>query len=127
MNFLFPTQVLYLHKRITEAIGGAAALRDRGLLESAVYRPMATFGGVDLYPDLFTKAGALGHSLIGNHPFVDGNKRTGYEAMRLTLRLNAHDMRASEDEAYRFVMGMAAGKIDEHAAAAWLKAHAVKR
>jgi death-on-curing protein len=127
VNFLFPTQALYLHKRITEAIGGASAVRDHGLLESAVYRPMAAFGGVDLYPDLFTKAAALGHSLINNHPFVDGNKRTGYEAMRLTLRLNEHDIRASEDEAYRFVMGMAEGKIDEHAAAAWLKTHAVKR
>lgn len=125
MRFLYVTQVLYLHKRIAGAIGGSPLVRDRGLLESAVYRPMASFGGADLYPDLFSKAGALGHSLISNHPFIDGNKRTGYEAMRLMLRLNGCDIRASEETAYRFVMDMAEGKLDEHGAAAWLKARSV--
>lgn len=123
MIFLYPTQILYLHKRIAESVGGSPVVRDHGLLESAVYRPMASFGGTDLYPDLFSKAGALGHSLIANHPFVDGNKRTGYEAMRLMLRLNRWELRVSEDAAFRFVMQMAKGKLDEHAAAAWLKAH----
>lgn len=86
MRYLYPKQILYLHQEIMERSEGSAGVRDQGLLESAVYRPQAAFGGEDLYPDLFSKAAVLGHSIIKNHPFVDGNKRTGFEAMRLLLR-----------------------------------------
>ncbi|MEK7858138.1 MAG: type II toxin-antitoxin system death-on-curing family toxin [Elusimicrobiota bacterium] len=128
MNYLYPTQVLYLHKRVLEASGGSAGVRDQNLLESAVYRPQATFGGSDLYPDAISKAAALGHSIIKNHPFVDGNKRTGFEAMRLFLRLNGLDVKASEDEKFRFVMEAASDStVDEHAFRTWLKKHSVKR
>lgn len=126
MKYLYPTQVLYLHKRIVESCGGISTVRDPGLLESAIYRPMASFGGSDLFPDLFSKAAALGHAIIKNHPFVDGNKRTGFEAMRLTLRLNGWDLRATEDGKYRFVMEMATGKLDEHFGARWLEENAVR-
>ncbi|MBI4051508.1 MAG: type II toxin-antitoxin system death-on-curing family toxin [Elusimicrobia bacterium] len=121
MIHLYPTQVLYLHKRVLEISGGSPGVRDLGLLESAVYRPQASFGGSDLYPDLFSKAAALGYSLIKNHPFVDGNKRTGFEAMRLMLRLNRWDIRAREEEKFRFVLDIACNKMDEHAMAQWLE------
>ena len=98
-------------------------LRDEGLLESAVYRPQASFGGQDLYPDLFSKTAALGHSLISNHPFVDGNKRVGFEAMRLMLRLNGRDLHASLEDKFDFVMEIARGKLNEQAIADWLKRH----
>lgn len=123
MKYLFPKQIVFLHERISEAIGGSHGLRDEGILTSAVYRPQATFGGEDLYPDVFSKAAALGHSLIQNHPFVDGNKRVGFEAMRLFLRLNGWDVRASIDKKFDFVMHIAKGKLTEQAIADWLKEH----
>ncbi len=128
MNYLFPTQILFLHKRIIEVSGGAQGVRDRGLLESAVYRPQASFGGADLYPDLFSKAAALGHSIIKNHPFVDGNKRTGFESMRLFLRMNGADLRADEDRNFDFVLKIASGPgLDEHDIADWLRQHSKNR
>ena len=123
MNYLHPKQVLYLYQRIIEQSGGTVGLRDEGLLESAVYRPQASFGGQDLYPDLFSKAAALGHSIISNHPFVDGNKRVGFEAMRLMLRLNRYDIHASLDVTFDFVMEIATGQLTEQAIADWLKRH----
>ncbi len=123
MNYLYPKQIVYLHQRIVAVSGGSGGLRSKHLLESAVYRPQASFGGQDLYPDVFIKAAVLGHSLISNHPFVDGNKRVGFEAMRLTLRLNGYDVRAGANEKFNFVMAVANKKIDEHQIAEWLKKH----
>ena len=127
MRYLYPKQVLYLHQEIMERSGGSAGVRDQGLLESAVYRPQASFGGEDLYPNLFSKAAALGHSIIKNHPFVDGNKRTGFEAMRLTLRFNGYDIRASVNVKFNFVLAIAEGELKEQAIADWLKDHSRRR
>lgn len=123
MKYLYPKQVLYLYQQIIEQTGGALGLRDQGLLESAVYRPQASFGGQDLYPDVFSKAAALGHSIIRNHPFVDGNKRVGFEVMRLMLRLNGQDLQASADRTYDVVMEIARGALTEQGIADWLKHH----
>ena len=73
MRYLSLQEVISLHSLLIAQSGGSAGLRDRGALESAVAQPEASFGGEDLYPDLASKAAALGHSLIQNHPFVDGN------------------------------------------------------
>ena len=81
------------------------------------------FFGRDLYPDLVSKAAALGHSIILNHPFVDGNKRVGFEAMRLMLRLNGYDLHAAEEAKFDFVMEIAQGKLTEQGIADWLKTH----
>ena len=123
MKYLFPRQVLYLYQQIIAQSGGTIGLRDEGLLESAVYRPQASFGGQDLYPDLFSKVAALGHSIISNHPFVDGNKRVGFEAMRLMLRLNGYDLHASLEAKFDVVMDIAKGKLTEQTMADWLKQH----
>ena len=123
MKYLYPNQIRYLYQQIIEQNRGTVGLRDEGLLESAVYRPQASFGGQDLYPDLFSKAAALGHSLIANHPFVDGNKRVGFEAMRLMLRLNGYDVHASMEAKFDFVGAIAAGKLTEQGIAEWLKQH----
>ena len=121
MKSLYPKQVLYLYQQIIQQSGGSVGLRDQGLLESAIYRPQASFGGHDLYLDLFSKAAALGHSIISNHPFVDGNKRVGFEVMRLMLRLNGYDLRASVEAKFDFVTEIAKGKLTEQAIADWLK------
>ena len=123
MTYLYPKQVLYLYQRIIEQSGGTLGLRDEGLLESAVYRPQASFGGQDLYPDLFTKTAAVGHAIISSHPFVDGNKRVGFEAMRLMLRLNGYDVQAPLEAKFSFVVEIAKGKLTEQGIADWLKQH----
>ena len=121
MKYLYPNQVLYLHDRILQQSGGLAGLRDETLLESAVYRSQVTFGGQELYPELFSKVAALGHSLIQNHPFADGNKRTGFASMRLMLRLNGYDLRASQNMKFQFVIHIATGKYSEQEIADWLQ------
>lgn len=125
MKYLYPKQILYLYQQIIQISGGAVSLRDQGLLESAVYRPQASFGGEALYPELFTKAAALGHSLILNHPFVDGNKRVGFEAMRLMLRINGYDLRTASEAKFEFVIRIATGKLSLQEIAGWLKKHSV--
>ena len=79
-DYLSLEQVLDLHRVQIRRFGGATGLRDRGALEAALGRPQMTFGGEDLYPDVAAKAAALMHSLVMNHPFVDGNKRAGAHA-----------------------------------------------
>lgn len=121
MKYLYPKQIIYLHKQIVALSGGSHGVRDKGLLESAIYRPQASFGGQDLYPDIFLKAAVLGHSMIMNHPFIDGNKRVGFESIRLFLRLNGYDIHVSVKQKFDFVMDIVTKKINEQDMALWLK------
>lgn len=123
MKYLYLNQIIYFHKQIISESGCSHGLRNKGLLESAVYRPQATFGGQDLYPDLFLKVAVLGHSLINNHAFVDGNKRIGFESMRLMLRLNHYDLKATVKQKFEFTMNIAHKKLNEQDIAEWLRAH----
>ncbi|MQA64115.1 MAG: type II toxin-antitoxin system death-on-curing family toxin [Actinophytocola sp.] len=96
------------------ATGAQPLVRDYGLPESAAARPRTRVFDADAYPDFWTKAAALGHSLIRNHPLLDGNKRLGWVAMRVFLELNdVPPLRAAVDEAERFVLGIASGELDE--------------
>jgi death-on-curing protein len=87
MRYLTVEEVLEIN---AEVIGGGHALRDLGLLESAVARPQASAFGADAYPDLASKAAALLHSLVLNHAFVDGNKRTAVLSTLVFLDLNGY-------------------------------------
>ena len=71
-------EVFLIHDEVVKLHGGANGIRDIGGLESAIARPYQTFAEEDLYPTCFEKAAAIGESIIMNHPFIDGNKRTGY-------------------------------------------------
>jgi death on curing protein len=107
------------------AVGRTPEIRDYGLLESALARPQATVFGADAYPGIHGKAAALLHSLVRNHALVDGNKRLGWVAVRLFYVLNGLDLRADHDDAFAFVMGVAAGEITEIAVMSlWLEAQA---
>ncbi len=88
---------------------------------SAAGRPQATYEGNDLYPDLFTKAAALVHSLVQNHPFVDGNKRTGIAAAALFLQANGLRLIAAIPEVAAFTLSVSMGKQDVPDIAAWLE------
>jgi death-on-curing protein len=78
--------------------GGKQGVRDFALLHSALERAKATYAGIDLYPTLFHKAAALLHSLVMNHAFLDGNKRTAYAIMVRFLNANGYRMTASQGE-----------------------------
>lgn len=96
------------------AIGSQPLVRDYGLLEAAAARPNTSVFGEDAYPDDWTKAAALGHSLISGHPLIDGNKRLGWVAMRTFLELNGHPpLHADVDEAEQFVLALASGELDD--------------
>jgi death-on-curing protein len=123
MNYLTVEQVLFLHARLIEETGGSHGVRDVALLESAVARPQATFDGVDLYPDLFYKAAALMDSLIRNHPFIDGNKRTGIAAAALFLRQNGRYLTATNSELEAFTLYVTESRPDVSEIAAWLKTY----
>jgi death-on-curing protein len=119
--YLSVAQLLRLHAGQVEAFGGAAGLRDRGALEAAAARPRMTFGGEDLYRDIADKASALMHSIVLNHPFVDGNKRVGAMAAELFLELNGLDLIAVDEELVEVTMAVARGEVSAEALAIWLR------
>lgn len=80
-----------------------------------------------MYPDLASKAAALGHSLIQNHPFVDGNKRVGHAAMEVFLLLNGYEIDASVDEQEKIIIDVASGKVSRIELNAWLRKHMAVR
>ena len=121
MRYLTLIEVLELHRRIIEQFGGALGIRDIGLLESAIAQPRMTFDGEDLYPTLIEKAAALGFSIIMNHPFIDGNKRTGHAATETFLVLNGMEINASVDEQERVVLAIASGELGRETFVEWLQ------
>ena len=126
MRYLILKEVLELHRRLIEQSGGAAGLRDVGMLESALAQPLMTFGSNELYPTIIDKASALGFSLIKNHPFVDGNKRIGHAAMEIFLVLNGHEIDAPVDEQEQIILRLASGELRREEFAGWLRAHIVE-
>lgn len=127
MRYLSLQEVISLHSLLISQSGGSSGLRDRGALESAVAQPEASFGGKDLYADLASKAAALGHSLIQNHPFVDGNKRIGHGAMEVFLLLNGHEIDASVDDQEKIIIEVASGKVSRIEFSEWISKHMVVR
>lgn len=104
------SQALKIHDIVIEKFGGASGLRDEKLLKSALERPFQTFDGKDLYPTPITKSSAILESILMNHPFVDGNKRTGYVLFRLVLNYFDFDIHATQEEKYEFVISITTGE-----------------
>ncbi len=124
MIYLTAEQNLFLHARLVAETGGGHGVHDLSSLLSAVGRPQASYDGVDLYPDLFSKAGALLDSLIRNHAFLDGNERTGIAAAFLFLRINGYWLEATNSELEKFTLAVAQSKHTTDEIASWLRAHA---
>jgi death-on-curing protein len=127
MRYLSLAEVLELHRQIIEQSGGARGILDLRALESTLAQPRMTFDGEELYPSIMEKASALGFSVIKNHPFVDGNTRTGHAAMETFLVLNGYEIRASVDEQEQVILRVAAGEMARQEFTAWLRAHIVQR
>jgi death-on-curing protein len=108
--FLDTDDLLYIAERAT---GAPVEVRDIGLLESAAARPRASAFGADAYASVHDKAAALLHSIVRNHALVDGNKRLGLAAVIAFYGLNGRRLTMTNDEAYDFVIAVAAGEIDD--------------
>ncbi|GAB4385187.1 MAG: type II toxin-antitoxin system death-on-curing family toxin [Elainellaceae cyanobacterium] len=121
IRYLTLDEVMSLHSWILKQSGGTAGVRDLGSLESALAQLKMTFGGQDLYPTLIDKAAALGFSLVMNHPFVDGNKRTGHAAMETFLVMNDLEIFAPVDEQELVILSLAAGSLDREEFTTWLE------
>jgi len=113
-------EVLAFHEKLIEQFGGTSGIRSRDLLEFAVFRSYLTFDGQELYPTAIEKAAAILKSIVKNHPFLDGNKRTGYVLMRLMLMNSRMDIIATEEEKYKFIIQIASGELDFDEIKAWI-------
>lgn len=123
MNIAFLTlnDVIAIHDNMISLYGGSYGTRDLGLIESAIARPKATFGGEDLYPSILEKAAALFHSLLFNHAFVDGNKRTAIASCVFFLEENGYEMIASQRELADFPVRVENGHLSIEEIAKWLE------
>jgi death-on-curing protein len=127
MRYLTTSEILELHRLVIERTGGSTGVRDLNLLESAVAQPAMAFAGEDLYPTIWEKGTALAFSIIKNHPFVDGNKRTGHAAMETFLVLNGYEINAPLDEQEQIVLQVAAGTLDRQDLTDWVRTHAIEK
>lgn len=126
IRYLTPEQVLFIHSRLIQSTGGAHGVRDLSMLLSALGRPQATFDGNDLYSDIYSKTGSLMDSLIRNHPFVDGNKRTAIAAAAIFLRLNGYSLTVNHEEMVRFTLACAQSKVTLEEISAWMQLFCVE-
>lgn len=116
--------VLTLHEQSLAQFGGAPGLRDEGMLDSALGKPLNGF----LYgqPTLFELAASYAFGIVKNHPFIDGNKRAGFIVAAVFLQINGHPLHASEVDATLRTLALAAGEMTEAAYADWLARHSRK-
>ncbi len=127
IEFLTVEVVLALHERQLDRFGGGTGLRDRGLLESAVAQPQASFGGTYAHDGIFAMAAAYLFHIVANHPFVDGNKRVGLLAAQVFLDVNGITLDHDSEAFYDLTMGVAEGRIDKAAVAVELERIATRR
>lgn len=126
VKFIPLEDIIFIHEAIIDTIGGKVGIRDFTLLHSAVFRPQASFGGKDLYLNIFDKAGALIHSLLLNHPFIDGNKRTALASCERFLNINGIEINASQKEKVQFTLDIESKKLNLGSIANWIKIHSKK-
>jgi len=117
--------VLALHEQSLAEHGGSAGLRDAGLLDSALGKPLNQFAYGN--PNIFDLAASYASGLAKNHPFIDGNKRVAFVAAITFLELNGHQFTATEADAALRTLALAAGEMTESAYAAWLETNSKKR
>lgn len=119
--------VVKIHSLLISEFGGTLGVRDEKGLISALKRPYSGFGETEFYPSHLEKAAAVLESIIKNHPFIDGNKRTAYVLMRLILNQYELDISATQDEKYNFIIAIASGKLDFPEIVSWLKNRIIQK
>jgi death on curing protein len=126
VKYLTPQQVLLIHDQMVKRFGGSHGIRDIGLVESAVARPRATFDGMDLYESIFEKAAALLQSLLKNHPFVDGNKRTALVSAAIFMKMNGYNLINQHEEEVEFGVNVDNKRLSLEKIAKWLEKNSKK-
>lgn len=116
-------QIARLHAKVTARSGGSDGVREAGLIESALMRASAGYGDHDLYPTVVQKAAAVCCGLVGNHGFVDGNKRIGVAAMLLILRKNGVALQYTQNELIQFGLALAQGLLSVDDCILWIEKH----
>lgn len=116
-------KVLLLHQLLAEETGGAVGLRDQALLDSALESAFAGFGDREFYPTKEEKAARLGFALVGNHAFLDGNKRIGMYVMLTFLEVNGIRMDCTNEDVVQAALGVAAGTMGYEDLLAWVQSH----
>ena len=124
--FLTLDEVIEIHREMIAQYGGSDGIRDDGLLESAVATPQAGFGGEYVHSNIFEMSAAYLFHIVKNHPFIDGNKRTGAMAAFVFLKINKLTLVADEDQFERIVIDVAESKIEKREIAEFLKKHCKK-
>jgi len=119
--FLSLAEVLTIHQDQVNRYGGASGIRDIDLLKSALGMPQATYGGRFLHPNIYEMAAAYLFHLVKNHPFNDGNKRTGAVAALVFLTLNGFDFDALDDDFAKMVLAVAGGEWDKADVTAFIR------
>lgn len=125
MILLTIDEILELHRKLIFRTGGSAGVRDKGLLESAVFSAYGGFGDEEIYPSVEEKSARLAFSLICNHSFVDGNKRIGVVVMLVTLKLNNVALQYTQEELARLGLSVADGSAGYDEILKWIKEHKV--
>lgn len=123
VQYVTAEEVLGAHAELVDRYGGSHGLRDLSLLESAVARPRAGYGEFEAYPTIWDKAAVLMQSIVLNHAFIDGNKRTGTIATLLFLERNGYIVTCSQRSLVAFTLKVASKQFDDAKIAAWLKDH----
>ncbi len=118
--------LVWMHTVAVEEFGGSVGIRDRGALESAIARPLATFGGQNLYDTPFKRAAAIAESLVLNHGFVDGNKRTAMYAMAAWLEREGYVLDAARGELRDLALSIASHDLAAEQIALWLEKRSKK-
>lgn len=113
-------EALEIHSILIERFGGSKGVRSHELLDSALKRPYQTFDGKALYLKPIEKAAAILESIVKNHPFVDGNKRTGYVLTRLHLLNENLDIKADQEKKFQFVISVSKGQLSFEQIKDWL-------
>jgi len=121
--FLKLNRVLQIHETQIAKFGGSSGIRDLGLLESALAMPQASFGGAFLHADVYEMAAAYLFHIVSNHPFLDGNKRTGTATALFFLTLNGIDHDIDDTALEELVMSVACGETEKEEIAAFFRKH----
>ncbi len=126
IDFLTPADVLQIHERLIRAHGGNPRIRDEGLLLSAIAMPQAAFFGEYAHPDICEMAAAYLYHLVMNHPFVDGNKRTGAAAAIIFLAMNDIPFTADNNSLANFTVQLAQGNKSKAQTTEFIKTHTIR-
>jgi len=120
MKILSKNIILAIHEKLINDTGGIYGIRDESLLESAMYAPFAEYSGVKAFPSVIEKVARLALGIVKNHPFIDGNKRTGIMSMQLFLYVNGIELNCSNNALVELGWNMAKGAIDYQAMVEWI-------